>query len=223
MKKVVQREQHQQSEQFRKRLAERQKSKNNRSMSVNNQSLSLNFGGGGALRNLKDLGSGQNNGGDTESNNGMNSARRQFGESKIGMITKMNSSIYQYGGGGHHISSNDSFYSYGGKSGGASGGLASKISMALSRVVWNRNNSLGEDDDVADLMQLIEELNQHSDLTVKLNNQSKICKILETNDDFLAKAASTPAAQETKTPEEVKQDLGVREIMDKCKEELQRL
>jgi hypothetical protein len=99
----------------------------------------------------------------------------------------MNSSIYQFGGnqgGGHHISSNDSFYSYGGKSGGGGGGLASKISMALSRVVWNRANSLNDDDDVTDLIQLIEELNQHSDLTVKLNNQSKICKILETNDDF---------------------------------------
>lgn len=119
---------------------------------------------------------------------GFNSSRKQIGESKIGMITKMNSSIYQFGTGGNNlISSNDSFYSYGGKSVGTAGGggLASKISMALSRVVWNSKNSLNDDEDVADLIQLIEELNQHSDLTVKLNNQSKICKILETNDDLM--------------------------------------
>lgn len=102
----------------------------------------------------------------------------------------MNSSHYGQATGTHQISSNDSFYSYGGKSGGAGGGLASKISMALSRVVWNRGNSLNDDEDVADLMSLIEELNQHSDLTVKLNNQSKICKILETNDDLQLKQGS---------------------------------
>lgn len=47
VKKVVQKEQYQQSEAFRKRLAERARSKNNRSVSVNNmglnQSLSFNF------------------------------------------------------------------------------------------------------------------------------------------------------------------------------------
>lgn len=96
----------------------------------------------------------------------------------------MNSSGYNFGG-GNHISGNESFFSYGGKSQGTvGGGLASKISMALSRIVYNRNNSMNDDDDVADLIQLIEELNQHNDLTVKLNNQSKICKILETNDEF---------------------------------------
>ncbi len=42
-----------------------------------------------------------------------------------------------------------------------------------------------DDDDVADLVALIEELNSHPDLTVKLNNQSKICKILESNEDFI--------------------------------------
>ena len=121
---------------------------------------------------------------------------RKLGHSKIGVLTKMNSSIYNYGGAGNntaggmgnHISGNESFYSYG-KSQGTigGGGLASKISMALSRVVYNRSNSLNDDDDVADLIQLIEELNMHSDLTVKLNNQSKICKILETNDDFFSR------------------------------------
>lgn len=42
--------------------------------------------------------------------------------------------------------------------------------MALSRI-YNRNNTtLNDDEDVGDLIALIEELNQHSDLTVKLNN-----------------------------------------------------
>ena len=81
---------------------------------------------------------------------------------------------------------NDSFFSCGksvGTNGG--GGLAKKISMAMSRVVWNRNNStFNDEDEVADLIQIIEELNQHSDLTVKLNNQNKIFKLIEANDEL---------------------------------------
>ena len=41
-----------------------------------------------------------------------------------------------------------------------------------------------DEDEVNDLVQMIESLNQSTDLTVKLNNQSKLCKILEANDDF---------------------------------------
>jgi hypothetical protein len=71
----------------------------------------------------------------------------------------MNSSLYNFGG-GNQISGNESFFSYGGKSGNTvGGGLASKISMALSRIVYNRGNSMNDDEDVADLIQLIEELN----------------------------------------------------------------
>ena len=53
--------------------------------------------------------------------------------------------------------------------------LANKISMALSRVVSTKSNgqmvdSSDEEEEIQDLMQLIEELNSHADLTVKLNN-----------------------------------------------------
>ena len=47
--------------------------------------------------------------------------------------------------------------------------LAGRFSMALSRVVVASKQE-EEDDDVTDLIQLIEELNSHNDLTVKLNN-----------------------------------------------------
>jgi hypothetical protein len=138
VKKVVQREQHQQSEQFRKRLAERQKSKNNRSVSAVNQgglntSLSFNFNAQRATRNMlqnKATDSNQQNESqnyETLSNNaggGFPSGRRHFGESKIGMIAKMNSGVIGGGGGagssslfnyagGNQISGNDSFFSYG--------------------------------------------------------------------------------------------------------------
>lgn len=64
------------------------------------------------------------------------------------------------------------------------GGMANRISSALSRVVWNKNNNMNADDDeIAELLQNIEELNSAKDLAVKLNSQSKLCKILE-NDDF---------------------------------------
>jgi hypothetical protein len=70
-----------------------------------------------------------------------------------------------------------SFYSYGTKSmGGFALTLASKINMALSRMGCGTDD---EDEDVQDLIAILEELNLHTDLTVKLNNQSKLCKILQ--------------------------------------------
>ena len=39
------------------------------------------------------------------------------------------------------MNGNDSFFSYGKSAGTNGGGLASKINTALSRVVWNYNNS----------------------------------------------------------------------------------
>ena len=164
----------------RKRLAERARSKNNRSVSVSgmmlNQSLSFNFN---AIKNkIRDNGQyiegsgfdqGGNNDFETNSNNlgGFDSSRK-FGQSKIGMLSKMNSQVYNFGsatvgtggfGSGNQISGAESNYSFGRSQGTVGGGLASKISMALSRVVYNRNNSLNDDDDVADLISLIEELN----------------------------------------------------------------
>jgi hypothetical protein len=56
--------------------------------------------------------------------------------------------------------------------------------MALSRVVSTKSNgqmvdSDDEEDEVQDLLTMIEELNSHADLTVKLTNQSRIYKILQ--------------------------------------------
>ena len=65
-------------------------------------------------------------------------------------------------------------YSVGTKSvGGMALTLASKISLALSRIAsTGGKQTLNADDeeDLADLLQLIEELNSHTDLTVKLSN-----------------------------------------------------
>ena len=63
--------------------------------------------------------------------------------------------------------------------------------MALSKIIdfngaanenekkgLNSPGNVGEtDDDLQEILTLIEELNKHQDLTVKLNNQSKICNI----------------------------------------------
>jgi len=50
--------------------------------------------------------------------------------------------------------------------------LASKINIALSRVISSNSNAnlLLEEDDMGDLMALLDELNSHTDLTVKLSN-----------------------------------------------------
>lgn len=60
------------------------------------------------------------------------------------------------------------------------GGLASRFSFALSKIIEKDSSVLDqgeEDEDITEVIQLVEELNQHTELTVKLNNQSKICNI----------------------------------------------
>ena len=47
------------------------------------------------------------------------------------------------------------------------GGLASRFSLALSKVIDPCQAETGEDDEI---IQLIDELNSHQDLAVKLNN-----------------------------------------------------
>lgn len=84
----------------------------------------------------------------------------------------------------------------------------------------------------------MEELNQHTDLTVKLNNQSKLCKMLETNDDFFAAkgqsdqstAQSTLLATSAAGVEQLNEaqqerikELTIIDLMDRCKGELQGL
>ena len=67
------------------------------------------------------------------------------------------------------------------------GALANKIGAAMSRVIWNRlNTSMPDDDDFQDLLLLVEELNQGEDLGRKLNNQSKLCQLLEQNEELNA-------------------------------------
>lgn len=57
-------------------------------------------------------------------------------------------------------------------------GLANKIGLAISRILSNSVSKAETDDDVADLIALIQELNHHTELTVKLNSTNRITKIL---------------------------------------------
>ncbi len=42
-----------------------------------------------------------------------------------------------------------------------------------------------DDEELQELQQLLEEFNNLTDLTVKINSQIKICKIIEANDDYV--------------------------------------
>ena len=78
------------------------------------------------------------------------------------------------------------------------GGLANRLTTALSRVAWNYKSAYfnfftsdeeskfpeDHDEDLQELQQLIEEYNIIADLTVKYNSQIKIAKIIEANDDY---------------------------------------
>lgn len=63
-------------------------------------------------------------------------------------------------------------------------------------------------------MQLVNELNEHKDLTVKLNNQSKICNIFKKNN------RQSLAARKL---EKQNLDPQLQEILDKCRQELESL
>ena len=96
----------------------------------------------------------------------MSNAGPKFGHSKLG------------------ISCDRSNYSGTGSNQSMGGGLASRFQLALSRVIDPTAESsvtgisTGDGiDDISEIKSLIEEMNQHSDLTVKLSNQAKLCKI----------------------------------------------
>ena len=57
------------------------------------------------------------------------------------------------------------------------GGLANKIGLAISRILSSSSRIDETDDDVADLVSLVTELNHHSELAVKLSSTNKISKI----------------------------------------------
>lgn len=72
------------------------------------------------------------------------------------------------------------------------GGIASKIGLAMSRIVQSgQNERLEDDEEIRDLMNLIEDLNSHSDLTEKLTNQSKISLFLQKAGGSSANSAAT--------------------------------
>ena len=108
------------------------------------------------------------------------------------------------------------------------GGLASRFSLALSRVIDNTapttdGQSPGnvlenhDDDDMQEVFQLIEELNKHSDLTVKLSNQSKICSIFTKN-------LKNQSLTKRKFDQNLKDlDPQIKHILDKCRQDLEEL
>jgi len=66
----------------------------------------------------------------------------------------------------------------------AGGALGNKIGLAVSRIIGNTSTmNMQDEDEVPELVSLIEELNHHQDLTIRLTNQSKLCKILDNKDD----------------------------------------
>ena len=99
-----------------------------------------------------------------------------FGQSKLGQGSQ---------GGGFGNRSN---YSGQRSSTTLGGGLASRLSLALSRVIEPSQLEGQQEED--EIFQLIDELNNHQDLTVKLNNQSKICSIFSKNEKSTASAIS---------------------------------
>lgn len=73
------------------------------------------------------------------------------------------------------------------------GGLAFRLSSALGRVVFKHFNNMPntsqteqpeDDDEISEIVTLVNELNQSTDLTHKLNSQSKIIKYLENKEEL---------------------------------------
>lgn len=85
--------------------------------------------------------------------------------------------------------------------------------------------SSDEEEEVNDLIQMIEELNAHTDLTVKLSNQSKLCKILELSPPEVVQTSSSRL--EDASPEEPSDFIAVgarvKALLDDCKNQLEKL
>ncbi len=201
-----------QEEMLKKRLADRQKSKDvSRSMSINqnqaNQSLSLTMNYIKNINHGNDL-EGNYNGGNINNSAHASSTNLSQKEAisiqsrKHGILQKMNSSI-TYGKvnssyslskvNGNLLTGSSNIMGGGGDRIGSKvnsvttngQGLASRIGSALSKVVQKNNTIVNDDEEVTDLLQLIDELNQSRDLNIKLKSQAKICKMLDNNDDAL--------------------------------------
>jgi len=133
----------------------------------------------------------------------------KFGQSKLG------------------YSSNQSNYS-GSSRQSMGGGLASRFQLALSRVVdpTAESNATGttaaqeEVDDIAEIRALIEELNQHSDLTVKLSNQAKLCKIFSKT----GTSTKNTSLMKRKLEQNLQNlDPEIKKIFNNCRAELETL
>lgn len=107
------------------------------------------------------------------------------------------------------------------------GGLASRFQLALSRVIdptsessMTGNTAAEGDDDIQEIRQLIEEMNQHSDLTVKLSNQAKLCKIFSKSGG----PSKNTSLMKRKLEENLKNlDPEIKKIFNDCKVELEAL
>ena len=99
--------------------------------------------------------------------------------------------------------------------------------MVYSRVIQSKQNvdqNDSFDEDVDDLIFLVSELNQNEDLNVKLNNHSKICKILHNNDEQPKTGGQPSAAADVKgLIRQSEIDAKFKEIMKKCKDDLEQI
>lgn len=87
------------------------------------------------------------------------------------------------------------------------GGLANKIGQAVSRILSQSQTEIQQDEDeVADLVNLLNELNAHHDLTVKLSSQSKIVKFL---DEASSSALTASGSKPTPTVKDYKKTIGM--------------
>ena len=100
------------------------------------------------------------------------------------------------------------------------GGLASRFTLVLSRVIDNTADSTGpnpDEDDLQELAQIIDELNQHQDLTIKLSNNSKIVSI------FTKKSKGNSLMKKKLDSNLEKLDPQILAILKKCKDDLEEL
>ena len=111
------------------------------------------------------------------------------------------------------------------------GGLANRISQTISRILTNKSNCEQTDEDLVELENLIDEINQHQDLTVKLSSTSKIAKILQevsSEKDVIAEIQQSKqirlGAFQSKLRLEMKTvDPRVRLIMEQCRKQLEQI
>lgn len=100
------------------------------------------------------------------------------------------------------------------------GGLANRLTFALSCVARSYKNGVTEenskecDEEVADLEQVLKEFNDIVDLTVKYNSQLKICKIVEANDESVYGSTKNSTSGEKES---------VKSIMFNIRDQLQAL